>query len=147
MADNKKDDDKFLEAVSIATKVAAEALVAGQKSAAPAVKPFCVPTGAQCSDCGQPAFVTEKGLMYACNSKHVKMMVMPNETAHFPGLCLNGVWYKSTQGQPITVPANNDFQSYLNEWDRQEREYQTGRKITPSQYNPISRPPKASNVA
>lgn len=146
MAD-KKDDSQFSDAVAIATKVAVEALQAGQRATAAPPKAFCVPTGSECPECSQPAFITEKGLKYSCGSKHVKMIVMPNESAHFPGLCLNGVWYKSTIGQPISVPADNDFPSMLNAWDAQEREAQTGRKINPSKYNPISRPPKATNAA
>lgn len=145
MADDKKND--FADAVAIATKVAVEAFQNGQRAVAAPHKAFCLPTGQQCPDCAQPAFITEKGLKFSCGGKHAKMTVLPQETNHFPGLCLNGVWYKSQDGRPITVPAENDFQEMLNKWDVQEREAQTGRKIRPSSYNPITRPPKADTQA
>ena len=144
MADNKKDDSQFAEAVALATKIAVETAT---KVAQPKAQAFCHPVGSQCSECGQPAFITEKGLKYACSGTHAKMVVMPQEAEHFPGIQLNGVWYKSHNFNPVTVPAENDFQEILNRWDVQEREYRTGRKINPRSYNPVSRPPKADNVA
>lgn len=149
MADQKKDDSQFTEAVALATKIAVETAMKatlGAQVQAP-VRPFSHSTGAQCSECGQHAFITEKGLRYACDGAHTKMVVQPAEAEHFPGVCVNGVWYHSRDSRPITVPAANDIQEQLNRWDAQEREYRTGRKINPRNYNPVSRPPKAENVA
>jgi len=117
-----------------------------QRQAPPAGPPLKrQPVGGQCPDCGQPQFLDPaKGLFFSCDSKHEKIVVLPNEADHFIGVAINGVWYKSNNhSHLLTVPKENEIRKYLENWDRQEREYRTGRKISPARYNPSVRPPTA----
>lgn len=135
--------DPIVEATALAAKILGETLAAKQ----PGPRKFRTVTTGQCSECGQPQYVTEAGLGYACEGSHSQMVVWPQEDKYWPGICLNGVWYKSNgPGHLVTVPKNNNFQQHLELWDRQEREYRTGREVRPSSYNVLKRPPVATGV-
>ena len=164
MADDKKKSDETKEdnatdaaieravtkaletAIPLGMRLAAEANRAGQP---PAPKQFIkrTPTGSHCQDCGQAEFVDSSGVFYACQGKHVKMSVMSSfNEKWFQGWECNGVTYRSNfAGHLVTLPADNEAAKFIENWERQERESERGRRIVPSQYSAITRPPTASN--
>lgn len=84
--------------------------------------------GGKCSGCGQ---IAVKG-RYPCKGKHTQMVVFPSDHdwgKWFQGCILGGVKYLSDgPGHMITVPAANDFQSWINEWVQMEKTNAHGKK-------------------
>ncbi len=156
MADQKKDEQnstdaaveravfKALEtALPLAAKMSAEAQVRAQ----PRQATRRVPTGGQCPACRQAQYVDHNGVVFACGEKHIKMSVYPSfNDKWFQGVSVNGVTYRSNfAGHLITVPAENEIQKTVENWEKQERESAQGRQIRPQNYSVLSRPPPAGS--
>lgn len=79
----------------------------------------------ECHICGQK--------LRGCREKHVKMLVAPKNRhllKDWPGIFLNGKWYKSTDGRtPINVPAENDFKYRINQWENSMQEFKASRSV------------------
>lgn len=79
----------------------------------------------ECHLCGQK--------LRGCREQHVKMLVAPRNRhllKDWPGIFLNGKWYKSTDGRtPITVPKENDFQYRINQWENSMEEFKASRTV------------------
>lgn len=72
--------------------------------------------GRRCGKCRQ--------LVAACKDKHVKMVVYPKSELFadlFPGIAINGVWYRSnSRSHAITIPAESDIPMMLQNFEHRE---------------------------
>jgi hypothetical protein len=125
-------DDKIARAVGKAieetlpvTNMATAQLLANMfKPAAKPVEQFG--SNEHCSDCGQ--------LLRACGGKHVMLRVAPSNQRlwnSFPGIYINGIHYKSPDANTaIPVPAENDIEYRVNQWEESEQDLRNGRTLT-----------------
>jgi hypothetical protein len=127
------------EALPAAVQIAMQ--VANTPRATPQEAVAAVETG-RCQDCNQPIIRGK----YACNKEHRTACIFPEESPeYFPGLGLNGHWYKSNGfGHYVMIPKDFNAEEMLRRWDLSEKEARTGKKRLVKQYEADFRHNKAN---